>query len=192
MSHGCYIGTRELDYGYHISTRRPTVNHAVLYRPIPQHTISPAGPSRSAQEAPGLAEGAEGEWPEGEDEVEAPILVEKEDEAATEHSNPSNKHAIRPPASRLSDDGDDLSSDSDSSSCSSVEIRVTRYPTSTQTKRTDSLTVVMKATDSDAEDEDGVLQGSSAQYSGTKNEILAPDVEVPEITEIPAGDVLEP
>ncbi|KAG9119224.1 hypothetical protein FRC07_005838, partial [Ceratobasidium sp. 392] len=59
--------------------------------PIPQHTISPraAGPSRSVQEVPELAEGAEDEWSEGEDEVEATILVEKDDEAATEHSNPS-------------------------------------------------------------------------------------------------------
>ncbi|KAG9084135.1 hypothetical protein FRC07_013706, partial [Ceratobasidium sp. 392] len=60
-----------------------------------------------------------------------------------------------------------------------------------RSQTSDSLTIVIKPIGSDTEDKEDVLQGSSAQYSGTKNEILAPDIEVPETTEVPADDVLE-
>jgi H/ACA ribonucleoprotein complex non-core subunit NAF1 len=86
----------------------------------------------------------------------------------------------------------DSSSDSDSSSSSSdVEMRVTRYPAATRAKHLASLTALTRPADYDAEDEDDAPHGSSTQYAGTKNEVLAPEVEVPEITEVPVDDVLE-
>ncbi|KAF8600818.1 NAF1-domain-containing protein [Ceratobasidium sp. AG-I] len=68
-------------------------------------------------------------------------------------------------------------------------MRVTKYPT--RVKQLASLTALIRTTDSDVEDEDDAPSGSSKQYAGTKNEILVPEVEVPDITEVPADDVLE-
>lgn len=68
-------------------------------------------------------------------------------------------------------------------------MRVTKYPT--RVKQLASLTALTRITDSDAEDEDDAPSGSAKQYAGTKNEILVPEVEVPEIAEVPADDVLE-
>ncbi|KAG9079063.1 hypothetical protein FRC06_007970, partial [Ceratobasidium sp. 370] len=157
--------------------------------PIPEPTTSSGDASRPTREAPEV-QGEADEWSEGEDEVEATILVESDGQDTLEGSNVSYNHPL-PSINEPADDGSSSDSDSDSSSSSSlgVEMRVTRYPAA-KTKHLDSLTVLVKPTDSDAEDEDGVPP--PAQYSGTKNEILVPDVEVPEITEVPADDVLEP
>ncbi|KAG8780138.1 hypothetical protein FRC12_023408 [Ceratobasidium sp. 428] len=155
--------------------------------PVPQPTAPPAGPSRLPQEAlTPAAKERDDEWSEGEEEVEATILVESDEEDIQDDLSPPDKRTAAPTSKPLDDSSSE--SDSDSSSSSDVEIRVTRYPASTHTKQT----VLMKPTDSDAEDEDGVVHGSSAQYSGTKNEILMPEVEIPDMTEVPADDVLEP
>ncbi|KAG8735834.1 hypothetical protein FRC10_010095 [Ceratobasidium sp. 414] len=161
--------------------------------PIPRPMATSSDDSRPAGEAPQVQGGeVDDEWSEGEDDVEATILVESDDEDPPEDSNLSHNHAL-PPANEPPDDGSSSDSDLDSSSSSSsgVEMRVTRYPAS-KSKHLDSLTVLVKPTDSDAEDEDGAPHTLPAQYSGTKNEILVPEVEVPEITEVPVDDVLEP
>lgn len=124
-----------------------------------------------------------------EDEVELAIKVEFSDGDSTSLGIES-----KPPLSGAKDIQDDSSSDSDSDSDSSdsssdVEMRVTKYPT--RTKQLASLAVLTGPNDSDLEDDGDAPSGSLAQYSGTKNEILLPEVRVPELTKVPVDDVLE-
>jgi H/ACA ribonucleoprotein complex non-core subunit NAF1 len=68
-------------------------------------------------------------------------------------------------------------------------MRVTRYPT--RAKQVASLAVLTGPNDSDVEDDEDVPAGSVIQYSGTKNEIMLPEVQSPELTQVPPDDVLE-
>ncbi|QRV94977.1 Gar1/Naf1 RNA-binding region protein [Ceratobasidium sp. AG-Ba] len=150
-----------------------------------------AGPSTLAKQPPKVpAQLADDEWSEGEDVVEATLIIDSDEEDAPKGSNTAESKPTLP-TNNLPDSGSDSDSDSDSSTSSSdVEMRVKQYPSSNS--KQDALTVLMKAPDSDVEDEDGAPQGVSNQYSGTKNEILVPDVEALDITEVPVDDVLEP
>ncbi|CCO32766.1 H/ACA ribonucleoprotein complex non-core subunit NAF1 AltName: Full=Nuclear assembly factor 1 [Rhizoctonia solani AG-1 IB] len=64
-------------------------------------------------------------------------------------------------------------------------MKVTKYPT----KKQPALQQVLG--DSDAEDDEDAPSGSIAQYAGTKNEVLLPEVKAPELTIVPPEEVIE-
>lgn len=68
-------------------------------------------------------------------------------------------------------------------------MRVTRYPT--RAKQLASLAILTGPGDSDVDDDEDTPAGSTTQYSGTKNEILLPEVQTPGLTKVPPDDVLE-
>ncbi|KAF8713772.1 Gar1/Naf1 RNA binding region, partial [Rhizoctonia solani] len=121
-----------------------------------------------------------------EDEVELAIQLEpsEEDEGAGSSKGIQNDNAVSSMVARV--DRDDSDSDSDSSDSSSdVEMRVTKYPAKKQS------TLQQVPGDSDAEDDEDGPSGSIAQYAGTKNEVLLPEVKTPELTVVPPEDILE-
>ncbi|KAG8685252.1 hypothetical protein FRC11_010872, partial [Ceratobasidium sp. 423] len=116
-----------------------------------------------------------------EDEVELAIQIESGDDEGAG----SVKSSAKLSSIAIDTSLDDSDSDSDSSDSSSdVELRVTHYPT----RKPPTLQV---PNDSDIEDDEDAPSGSIAQYSGTKNEVLLPEVKAPEFTVVPPEDVLE-
>ncbi|CUA72905.1 H/ACA ribonucleoprotein complex non-core subunit NAF1 [Rhizoctonia solani] len=110
-----------------------------------------------------------------EDEVELAIqIVTSDDEGGGIFGRIQNDAKI---SYTSSDDSDSSDSSSD------VEMRVTKYPTRKQP-------AFQVPNDSDIED-DEVPSGSIAQYAGTKNEVLLPQVKAPELAVIPPEETLE-
>ncbi|CAE6481837.1 unnamed protein product [Rhizoctonia solani] len=115
-----------------------------------------------------------------EDEVELALQIESSDDEGA--GNLRNNAKL---SSVIDTSMDNSDSDSDSSDSSSgVELRVTKYPTRKQP-------VFQAPNDPDMEDDEDTPSGSIAQYAGTKNEILLPEVKAPELAAVPPEDVLE-
>ncbi|KAJ1302800.1 hypothetical protein OPQ81_003107 [Rhizoctonia solani] len=117
-----------------------------------------------------------------EDEVEQAIQIEPNDD---EEGSGSIKKDAKLSSITADAKLDNSDSDSDSSDSSSdVEMRVTNYPARKQL-------VSQIPNDSDIENDEDMPSVSIDQYSGTKNEVLLPEVKTPEITVVPPEDVLE-
>ncbi|KDN49171.1 hypothetical protein RSAG8_02524, partial [Rhizoctonia solani AG-8 WAC10335] len=119
-----------------------------------------------------------------EDEVELAIQLEP-----SENEGSGNFGRIKSDAKissmTVNANSDDSDSEPDSSDSSSdVEMRVTKYPTRKQP-------ALQVPNGSDMEDDEDAPSGSIAQYAGTKNEVLVPQMKVPELTVVPPEEVLE-
>ncbi|CAE6436914.1 unnamed protein product [Rhizoctonia solani] len=120
-----------------------------------------------------------------EDEVELAIQLESNDrEEGAEISGSIQNDAVSSVVANISRGDSDSDSDSSDSS-SDAEMRVKKYPTKKQP------TSQQLPGDSDAEDDEDAPAGSIAQYAGTKNEVLLPEVKTPELTVVPPEDIIE-
>ncbi|CAE6438789.1 unnamed protein product [Rhizoctonia solani] len=138
----------------------------------------PPQPAKSTQQPPAKLVTTEHEDSD-EDEVESAIQIELSDGEGAG----GMQGDVKTPTVKVNLDESDSDSDSSDSS-SDVEMRVTKYPVK-------KLPTLQVPNDSDIEDDDDTPSGSIAQYSGTKNEVLLPEVKPPELAVVPPEDVLE-